>query len=381
MDLRALRLRMLKRVFSPSEVCVGAGSLERLGGLEPARVLLVAGASARRHGMIERVNGFLKDATALEVLEIGGHEPKAENIVSMKQQVADFNPEWIVAIGGGTVIDSAKFIWAQFEQPELSFGAKAAAIGNLRAKARFIAIPTTAGSGSEASQAAVLSTEDGTKTAYVSPQWLPDVAILDPALSVSLPRGTTLATGFDALTHAVESAVSTLGNGLLLALAATAVRMILRNLPTVAEQPQDLAAREAMLEASYLAGLCQSTTSTGVAHALSHATSKLHGVSHGAATSFYLVPTMRLNRAKNPKLYDGLATGCGYADGAALTTAIAELAAAVGMPQRITELVGRTPEPGELEALATASSQDICIRTNACRLGAPELTQLLAEIR
>jgi len=146
------------------------------------------------------------------------------------------------------------------------------------------------------------------------------------------------------------------------------------------ENPQDLAAREAMLEAAFLAGLCQSTASTGAAHALSHATWKLHEAPHAAATGFYLAPTMRLNLKKNPSVYNELAAGCGLADGAALVEAVTGLAARVALPQTFSELLGRAPDAAERQALAEAAAKDVCLRTNACRLGIPELAQLLAEI-
>jgi alcohol dehydrogenase class IV len=366
-----MKLRMLKRVLCPPEVCVGKGSVERLSCLDPARVLIVTGASARQTGALDRVKAQLKGATALEVIGLAG-DPRAA--------VAAFAPQWIVAVGGGTVLDGAKFLWAQFEHPGLVLSGAASPIGPLRQKARLAAVPTTAGSGSEASQAAVLTSDDGTKIPYVSPEWVPDLAILDPSLSVSLPREITVATGFDALTHAVESAVSSLGNSLLQALAATAVNLVLRHLPVAAENPQDLTAREGMLEAAYLAGLCQSTASTGAAHALSHATSKLYRTPHAAATAFYLLPSMRWNQMKNAALYDPLAAACGVASGAALVHAIADLATRVGLPQEFAELLGRTPDASGLQALAGAAAKDVCLRTNACRMGTPDLAQLLAEI-
>jgi alcohol dehydrogenase class IV len=278
-------------------------------------------------------------------------------------------------------MDAAKFLWAQFEHADLVLsGTVPTVIGPLRQKTRLIVVPTTAGSGSEASQAAVLSGEDGAKIPYVSPHWVPDIVILDPTLTVSLPRETTVATGFDALTHAVESAVSSLGNAFLQALAATSVRLVLRHLPAAAENPHDLAARGGMLEAAFLAGLCQSMASTGAAHALSHATSKLFGSPHGASTGFYLLPTMRWNRMKNAAVYDELAFGCGLAGGAALEAALADLAARVSLPQRFEELVGRTLQTTEHQTLVEVASRDVCLRTNACRMKAPELAQLLAEI-
>jgi alcohol dehydrogenase class IV len=191
----------------------------------------------------------------------------------------------------------------------------------------------------------------------------------------------TVATGFDALTHAVESAVSSLGNTFLRALAGTAVGMVLRHLPRAAENPKDLAAREGMLEAAFLGGLCQSAASTGAAHALSHATSKLHKAAHASATGFYLLPTMRWNQNKKAAVYDELAMASGMTDGAALASALTDLAKRVGLPQSFENLLGRTPDEAERQALAEAATRDACLRTNACRLSTPELTKLLMEIR
>jgi alcohol dehydrogenase len=381
MDILGMRLRMLKRVLFPAEVCVGKNSIDRLGCLEPARVLVVTSGGARSSGAAERAVAQLKGATASELLELPTGEPRAAALAEVRETVAAFAPDWIVAVGGGAVLDAAKFLWAQFEHPDLVLsGAAPAAIGPLRRKARFIAVPTTAGSGSEASQAAVLAGEDGTKIPYVSPHWVPDIAILDPVLTTSLPRELTVATGFDALTHAVESAVSSLGNPLVKAMASTATALVFRHLPVAADHPEDLAAREGMLEAAFLGGVCQSAASTGAAHALSHATSRVCGTPHGAGTGFYLLPTMRWNHAKNAAVYNDLAVGCGLADGAALVTAVADLAGRLGLAQRFAELVGRPSDAAERQAIAEAASKDVCLRTNACRLGTPELTQLLAEI-
>ena len=156
--------------------------------------------------------------------------------------------------------------------------------------------------------------------------------------------------------------------------------LVLRHLPAATENPQDLIARSGMLEAAFLAGLCQSMTSTGAAHALSHAASKLHSAPHGAATGFFLLPTMRWNRKQNAAVYDELAAGCGLGDGAALEAALLNLVARVGLPQKFEQLVGRVPDPAERQTLAETAAKDVCLRTNACRLGTPELAQLLAEI-
>src|SRR5271166_5091785 len=104
MDLRAMRLQMLKRVLFPTEVCTGKSSVERLACLDPARVLVVTGGSGRRSGALDRVNAQLKDAAAREVLELEGGEPRTESITAVRAAVAAFAPQWIVAVGGGAVL-------------------------------------------------------------------------------------------------------------------------------------------------------------------------------------------------------------------------------------------------------------------------------------
>src|SRR5262249_10298166 len=151
---------------------------ERLACFDPGQRVLIVG---RTH---------LAPAPAgCEVDRIDFHgEPRAAALEALRARIAEFAPTWVVAVGGGAVIDAAKFLWALYEHPHLVLSQKLPpATGPLRHKARFAAVPTTAGSGSEASQAAVLTADDGTKIPYVSAEWVPDLAILDPALTVTLP--------------------------------------------------------------------------------------------------------------------------------------------------------------------------------------------------
>jgi len=372
-----MKLRLLKRMFFAPEVCAGRDSMQRLSCLDPGtRVLLLAGGAASRTGILEKVAAQFKGAAACEVLSLDRGEPTVASITGLRDRVTDLAPEWIVGVGGGSVLDMAKFIWAQYEHPELEWGGPLA-IPPLHAKARLILVPTTAGSGSESSQAAVLIGNSGTKVPYVSSHWLPDLVILDPALTASMPADLTASTGFDALAHAIESAVSSLSHNMLRWLSGTAVRNILRHLPQAVRAPQDLAAREALQNAAFLGGLCQSTASTGAAHALSHATTALHRTAHGLATGFYLVPTMRFNHAKNPAVYNELALESGIHNGEALIVAIEALAQEVGLPRRLRDLVGRDLGTEDRKALADTAMKDVCIRTNACPLSSPEVEAVL----
>ncbi len=342
---------------------------------------MVTSRSAQRNGSLEKVTRQLKGARASEILVLATGEQQAAAIEELQDRVATFAPEWILAMGGGSVIDAAKFLWAQYEHPQLVLTRTSPpTIETLRQKARLIAVPTTAGSGSEASQAAVLSGENGAKIPYVSPHWVPDIVILDPTMTVSLPRELTIATGFDALTHAVESAVSSLGNPFLRAVAATSVRLVIKHLPDASENPQDLAARGGMLEAAFLAGICQSTASTGAAHALSHATSKMFGAQHGASTGFFMVPTMRWNLTKAATVYDELAMGCGLGNGVALVNALAKLTGSLGVPQNFKDFLGKSLDLTEQQSLADIAHKDVCLRTNATRMKPADLIQLVSEI-
>ena len=380
MDLRARKLRLLKRIFFVPEVCAGRDSMQRLSCLDPgARVLILAGGSASRTGILEKVTAQCKGAAACEVVALDHGEPTAAAITGLRDRVRDFAPEWIVGVGGGSVLDMAKFIWAQYEHPELEWDGPVA-IPPLHALARLILAPTTAGSGSESSQAAVLIGNSGTKVPYVSSHWLPDLVILDPALTAGMPAALTASTGFDALTHAVESAVSSLSHNMLRSLSGTVVRNIHRHLPQAVRAPQDLAVREAMQNASFLGGLCQSTASTGAAHALSHATTALHGTAHGVATGFYLAPTMRFNQGKNPAVYNELALESGVPSGEALIVAIETLAQEVGLPRRLRDLVGRDLGPEDKRTLADTAVKDVCMRTNACQLSPLEVEEMLQTL-
>jgi len=383
--LKAMKLRMLKRVFFPPEVCAGRDAIERLSCLEStARVLLMVSGSAADAGLLDQLGAKCKDAAACEPLRWTSGAPAAPALEAVREQVAAFAPNWIVAVGGGSVLDAAKFVWAQYEHPELQWTGAAAAIPPLRGKARLAAVPTTAGSGSEASQAAVLSNAQGAKVAYVSTEWIPDLVILDPALTVNLPPALTASTGFDALAHAVESAVSSLSHALLRTWSATAVRGVLRHLPQLMAGPQgaapNLAAREGMQHAAFLGGLCQSTTSTGAAHALSHATTALHHTAHAMATGFYLAPTMEWNLGKNPRLYDDLAGECGLPGGEALVARIRDLARTSGMPADFQQLTGCALSDDSVKTLAAAAAKDVCLKTNACRMTEKDLEDLLRKI-
>jgi len=384
MDRKVMILKMIRRMHMPAEVCVSRNSVNRLATLSASRILVISSSSSKENGVLNKIKEcFSKAGTTIQVWTSPSQEPTIVTITQIASFAMDLKPDWIVAIGGGTILDLAKFVWSIYEHPTLEIGARnSVEVPPLRKKARYIAIPTTAGSGSEASQVAVLTNhETNRKQPYVSPEWVPDIVILDPTLTVSLPPTLTAQTGMDALSHAVESYVSRISNPLVQSLSSTSIRLIFQWLSRVCRNPDDLEARESMLNAAYLAGLCQSTASTGLAHSLAHAVSTVLQISHGQGTAFFLKSTMIYNEAKNSKLYEQLSLDVGLSNFEELSAAIERLACELELRRHLSELIGYTPSDKNLLDIAHIAIEDICTRTNPCPSVEADLVKILDEVK
>ncbi|WP_229625680.1 iron-containing alcohol dehydrogenase [Vibrio parahaemolyticus] len=214
----------------------------------------------------------------------------------------------VIAVGGGSVIDTAKVVASAYSNNVSPQDLK----GFFKVKKqplKFICVPTTAGTGSETTIAAVISNPaDHSKTLVVDPKLVPDFAILDPALTVGLPKAITVATCMDALTHALESYLSTYATEKTDRLNEMAIKIIFDNLTIVYEKPTDIKARENLLVASFYAGVAFSRTFVGYVHAFSHNIGGKFGVPHGLANSVLLPHIMEYYRdtceLKFSKLYD-----------------------------------------------------------------------------
>ncbi len=380
MDRRAMLLSTIRRLLQPAEVCAAVGTVKRLGVLESQRTLVIAARSAEQSGALEAAETNLRKAGAeVKVWSGPSTEPCPETIRPLAGCAAEHQPDWIVALGGGSVLDGAKLAWVLYEIPDFDLAAeRPAPIEALRRKARFAAIPTTAGSGSEASQAAVLThPATGRKIPLVSPHLVPDLAILDAALTTSLPAEVTVCSGVDALSHAVEAYTSRMATSLVRALAATAIRSILQLLPRASQNPEELQTRQGMLDAAYLAGLCQSAASTGLAHALAHAAGSVLAIGHAQATGCFLPRAVKFNAAKCAELYGQLAQDAGFADQTELIDALDEWLAALALPHTLEALCGRRPTSDELEQILAQAKSDMCLRTNPCRPADDDLRTIL----
>ncbi|MHB1420293.1 MAG: iron-containing alcohol dehydrogenase, partial [Bacillota bacterium] len=204
----------------------------------------------------------------------------------------EFEPDLLVAVGGGSVIDAAKLIWVLYEAPDTDIrNAQNRYPLGLRKKARLAAIPTTAGTGSEATNAAVISEEDQ-KMFVIHNEIVPDVAVLDPALTVGLPPKLTAYTGMDVISHATGAFLSHWSNELLDALALKAINLAFKWLPRAYANGHDYEARSKMLLAAHMGGLAFGNAAPGLDHAMGHAFGKIYHVHHGASVGLFLPYTM-----------------------------------------------------------------------------------------
>ncbi len=227
--------------------------------------------------------------------------------------MANFAPDVIIALGGGSAMDAAKGMWLFYEQPELDFDdikqkfmdirKRAFKVPELGEKAKLVCIPTTSGTGSEVTPFAVISDKANNKKYPLADYALtPSVAIIDPAFTMSLPASITADTGMDVLTHAVEALVATLANDYTDSFALRAIKMVFEYLPrAVKDGRNDAEAREKMHNASAMAGMAFANAFLGMNHSMAHKIGAYHHVPHGRANAILLPHTIRYNGVKPNK--------------------------------------------------------------------------------
>ncbi|BAF59032.1 alcohol dehydrogenase [Pelotomaculum thermopropionicum SI] len=286
--------------WTSGTIITGRGSLKRIAdeakGLGATRVLIVTDPVLLKTGLIERV----KEALAPAGLETGifsgvEPEPRLQIVTECLKAVKEGGYDLIVAVGGGSSMDVSKAASVLMTNP----GTINDYLGvNLipRPGIPVIAVPTTAGTGSEVTPIAILSdVEEQLKKGVVSPYLLPRVAIVDPELTVTMPPAITAATGMDALTHAVESYISVNATPITDILALEAIRLIALNLRTAVANGQDIEARSNMSMASLLAGIAFANAGVGAVHALAYPLGAQFHVPHGVANAVLLPYVMESN--------------------------------------------------------------------------------------
>lgn len=295
----------MARFTLPRDIYHGKGSLAELKNLEGKKaILVVGGGSMKRQGFLDKAVNYLKEG-GMEVQLFEGVEPdpSVETVMKGAAVMREFEPDWIVSMGGGSPIDAAKAMWAFYEYPEISFEDLITPFSfpKLRQKAKFAAIPTTSGTATEVTAFSVITDySTGVKYPLADFNITPDVAIVDPDLVAGLPVKQVAYTGMDALTHAIEAYVSTLNGPFTDPLALQAIEMVLDYLP--ASYKCDMVAREQMHYAQCLAGMAFSNALLGIVHSMAHKTGAAFStghIPHGCANAIYLPYVIKFN-AKDP---------------------------------------------------------------------------------
>lgn len=381
----------MARFTLPRDMYYGKGSLENLKNLGGKKAIVVTGGSSmRKGGFLDKVKAYLEEGN-MEVAFFEGVEPdpSVETVMRGAKAMADFNPDWIVAIGGGSPIDAAKAMWAFYEYPDTTFEDLCIPFNfpKLRAKAKFCAIPSTSGTATEVTAFSVITDyAKGIKYPLADFEITPDVAIADADLVESLPIKQVAYTGMDALTHAIEAYVSTLNGPFTDPLAIKAIEMVFDYLP--ASYKKDMDAREQMHYAQCLAGQAFSNALLGIVHSMAHKTGAAFStghIPHGCANAIYLPYVIKYN-AHEPEAmrrYADIARRVGLGGTSeksqveALIAKIEEFNRAMDIPKTIQEFGVKEDEfLAKLDDIATNAVADACTGSNPRAINPEQMAKL-----
>ncbi|MCP1109189.1 iron-containing alcohol dehydrogenase [Ohessyouella blattaphilus] len=294
----------MSRFTLPRDIYYGKGCLEELKNLKGKKaIVVVGGGSMKKQGFLERTVDYLKQA-GMEVKLFEGVEPdpSVETVMKGAKVMQEFEPDWIVSIGGGSPIDAAKAMWAFYEYPDTTFEELCIPFNfpELRTKAKFVGIPSTSGTATEVTAFSVITDyAKGIKYPLADFNITPDVAIVDPDLVANLPANQVAYTGMDALTHAIEAYVSTLHSCFTDPLAMEAIEIVNKDLLDSYKGKE--AARENVHYGQCLAGMAFSNALLGIVHSMAHKTGAAFStghITHGLANAMYLPYVIKYN-AKN----------------------------------------------------------------------------------
>ncbi|MGM8249730.1 iron-containing alcohol dehydrogenase [Clostridium perfringens] len=289
----------MARFTLPRDIYHGKDSLEVLKSLEGKKAFIViGGGSMKRFGFLDKVLSCLKEANMeTKVFEGVEPDPSVETVMKGAKEMEEFNPDWIVSIGGGSPIDAAKAMWIFYEYPDFTFEKAIVPFGlpKLRRKAKFVAIPSTSGTATEVTAFSVI-TDYKAKIKYPLADFeiTPDIAIVDPSLAETMPEKLVAHTGMDALTHAIEAYTASLRSNFTDPLALKAIEMV--NMHLVNSYKGDMEARGEMHEAQCLAGMAFSNALLGIVHSMAHKVGAVFHIPHGCANAIFLPYVIKYNR-------------------------------------------------------------------------------------
>ena len=381
----------MARFTLPRDIYHGKGSLAELKNLKGKKaILVVGGGSMKRQGFLDKALHYLKEA-GMEVALFEGVEPdpSVETVMKGAAMMREFEPDWIVAMGGGSPIDAAKAMWAFYEYPEVTFEELCIPFNfpELRQKAKFAAIPSTSGTATEVTAFSVITDyAKGVKYPLADFNITPDVAIVDSELVEQLPVHQVAYTGMDALTHAIEAYVSTCNCVYTDPLAVKAIEMVFDYLP--ASYNGNMEARAQMHDAQCLAGMAFSNALLGIVHSMAHKTGAAFStghITHGLANGMYLPYVIKYN-AKDPiaaKRYAEIARMIGL-EGASEKALINSLCAKIDEFNKILGIPATLKEFGiieeefkeKIDTISELAVGDACTGSNPRAINPAQMKEL-----
>ncbi len=333
--------------FSSPQIVFGEDALSYLEEIPGQRALIVTDPVLDGLGFSRRIGDLLRKAgLTVQVFAEVEPEPSLQTVHRGVAVLQSFAPDWIVGLGGGSALDAAKAMWALYERPDLEPEEISPVYALGLHKMKMIAIPTTSGTGSEATWATVLTdTAASRKLALGNRELMPTVAIVDPSLSAHLPARITADTGLDVITHAVEGYSATYHSDFTDPLCVKACELVFDYLPrAVANGAGDPDAREKMANAATIAGLGFGNSLVGLAHALGHSFGGIFKIPHGRAVNLFLPSVIEFSANANVGRYDSFVRYLGWGEmdlnaaATKLVERIRQLQTSVGQPPTIADL-------------------------------------------
>ncbi|NST80880.1 bifunctional acetaldehyde-CoA/alcohol dehydrogenase [Enterococcus faecalis] len=397
----------------PPKIFFEKNSLQYLQKMENVeRVMLVCDPGMVQFGYADIVRKELqkrKNDVKIEVFSDVEPNPSTNTVYAGTKMMVDFQPDTVIALGGGSAMDAAKGMWMFYEHPDTEFfGAKQKFLDIRKRtykiakpeKTQFVCIPTTSGTGSEVTSFAVI-TDSETHVKYPLADYAltPDVAIVDPQFVMSVPASVTADTGMDVLTHAIESYVSVMASDYTRGLSLQAIKLVFDHLENSVKRP-DMESREKMHNASTMAGMAFANAFLGICHSIAHKIGGEYGIPHGRTNAILLPHIIRYN-AKDPSKhamfpkYDYFRADTDYADIAkflglkgnttaelveALATAVADLGKSVGIDMNLkAQGVSQETLDTTVDRMAELAYEDQCTTANPKEPLISELKQIILD--
>lgn len=383
---------MINRFILNEVSYFGPGARKELPNVVKSRgfkkALVVTDKGLMKFGVAKMVLDVLDDAKVpYEIYDEVKPNPTVQNVTNGVKACKDAEADFIIAIGGGSSMDTAKGIGIICTNPEFADVVSLEGVADTKNKCLpIIALPTTAGTAAETTiNYVIIDEKRQQKMVCVDPNDIPAVAIIDAELMYSLPKGLTAATGMDAMTHAIEGLITKAAWEMSDMFEIKAIEMIHKYLPIAVNDPKNPEGRNGMAVAQYIAGMAFSNVGLGVDHGMAHPMSALHDVPHGVACAILLPTIMRFNMPVSIKKYVEIAKAVGVYEigmtdeqaAEAACNEIENLSKLVGIPQHLSELGIREED---IPALADQAITDVCTPGNPRPVTREEIVELYKKI-